>query len=50
MAEGSLHVKTEPGGTYVKTDPLNDGKWHVVTVTRSKDALFVNIDDQSEFS
>ncbi len=48
MSGGVLHIRTDPGETKVNTDPLNDGNWHVVTVTRDKDRLMVNVDDTFE--
>jgi len=50
MLNGALHVKTEPGGAQIRTDPLNDADWHVVTLTRDRNRLVVNIDDANEYS
>jgi len=50
MADGILHIRTNPGETKIQTGSLNDGNWHVVTVTRDKAKLMVNVDDAYEFS
>ena len=49
LFDGSLYVQTEPGGTQVRTDPINDANWHVVTVTKDRNKLHVNVDDDLNY-
>lgn len=49
LSDGSLVVKTDPGGSEITTDALNDAEWHVVTVTRDNGKLVVNVDDDHEY-
>lgn len=49
MDGGNLYVRTEPGGAQIKTDSINDAEWHVITVSRDRGKLVVNIDDDHEY-